>query len=335
MSNRTTLVTLYQAGEQIYEVMDKVLVIDQGRCIYQGPAGEAKQYFIDLGFHCPERQTTADFLTAVTDPTERQFRQGFEDRAPKTAEELEEAFRKSEAYQRLLREIDQYEADLKRSEYSDAKEFEGAVRESKSKTVRKKSPYTVSFIRQVLACTQREFWLTWGDKTTLYTKFFIILSNGLIVGSLFYGQALDTSGAFVRPRCGQEARGLCLLPTKCCRHCPGCPGSSAAAGTGHPILDHYVFFDRFGCRRQQVLYLLPLHLHNDVLCYYDVSDVCRTLTNDRRCRSVCWHRTQPSHYLHWLRYSETTIAFRLYLVRMDILDQPVCILVEELRWTIC
>ncbi|KAF1943441.1 hypothetical protein EJ02DRAFT_400483 [Clathrospora elynae] len=198
MSNRTTLVTLYQAGEQIYEVMDKVMVIDQGRCIYQGPARDAKQYFTDLGFKCPERQTTADFLTAVTDSTERQFREGYEQSAPKTSEDLEQAFRKSEAYQRVLQEIKKYEADLESSGYEAARDFEGAVRESKSKTVRKKSPFTVSFIRQVLACTQREFWLTWGDRTTLYTKFFIIFSNGLIVGSLFYGQALDTSGAFTR-----------------------------------------------------------------------------------------------------------------------------------------
>jgi ABC-type multidrug transport system ATPase subunit len=171
MSNRTTLVTLYQAGEGIYETMDKVMVIDEGRCIYQGPAGEAKQYFENLGFKCPERQTTADFLTAVTDPTERQFREGYEQSAPKTSADLEKAFRQSEAYQRVLREIEQYEMELERSGYEDAKEFEGAVRESKSKTVQKKSPYTVSFVRQVLACTQREFWLTWGDKTTLITKF--------------------------------------------------------------------------------------------------------------------------------------------------------------------
>jgi len=36
ISNRTTLVTLYQAGEGIYDLMDKVLVIDEGRMIYQG-----------------------------------------------------------------------------------------------------------------------------------------------------------------------------------------------------------------------------------------------------------------------------------------------------------
>jgi ATP-binding cassette subfamily G (WHITE) protein 2 (SNQ2) len=198
ISNRTTFVTLYQAGEGIYELMDKVMVIDQGRCVYEGPAKEAKQYFIDLGFHCPERQTTADFLTAITDPTERQFREGYEGSAPKTPEDLEAAFRNSENYRRLQAEIEQYEADLKKSDYEAAKEFEGAVTESKSKTVSDKSPFTVSFIRQVMACTQRELWLTWGDKTTLFTKFFIIVSNGLIVGSLFYGEKLDTSGAFSR-----------------------------------------------------------------------------------------------------------------------------------------
>jgi hypothetical protein len=96
------------------------------------------------------------------------FREGYEKSAPKTPEELEAAFRKSEHYQKVLREIDEYEKALEQSGFIDAKEFEGAVHESKSKTVSKKSPYTVSFIRQVWACTLREFWLTWGDKTTLY-----------------------------------------------------------------------------------------------------------------------------------------------------------------------
>lgn len=198
ISNRTTLVTLYQAGEGIYELMDKVLVIDQGRCIFQGLAKDAKQYFIDLGFHCPERQTTADFLTAVTDPVERQFREGCEASTPKTPAELERAFRESSFFTALHKDIEAYEQHLKQTEYTDAKEFEQAVQEGKSKTVTKKSPYTVSFVRQVLACTKREFWLILGDTTTIYTKIFIIISNGLIVGSLFYGQPLNTEGAFSR-----------------------------------------------------------------------------------------------------------------------------------------
>ena len=198
VSNRTTLVTLYQAGEQIYELMDKVLLIDDGRMAFQGPASEAKQYFVDMGFYCPERETTADFLTSITDPMQRVFRDGYEAQAPKTPEDFERAFKSSQHYQKVLADIQDYEKHLGQTDHVDAKEFKQSVKEQQSKRVSTKSSFTVSFWRQVLACTQREFWLVWGDKPTLYTKYFIIISMGLIVGSLFYGQPTNTEGAFSR-----------------------------------------------------------------------------------------------------------------------------------------
>ncbi|KAG2418795.1 hypothetical protein HFD88_001896 [Aspergillus terreus] len=198
VSKRTTLVTLYQAGESIYELMDKVLVIDEGRMLYQGPANEAKEYFVNLGFYCPEQSTTADFLTSLCDPNARQFQPGREASTPKTAQELEAVFKQSEAYKRIWNDVCTYEQRLQDTNQEDTLRFQKSVAQSKSKTVSKKSPYTVSLFRQVMACVQREFWLLWGDKTSLYTKYFIIVSNALIVSSLFYGESLDTSGAFAR-----------------------------------------------------------------------------------------------------------------------------------------
>ncbi|KAE8148001.1 ABC-2 type transporter-domain-containing protein [Aspergillus avenaceus] len=198
VSKRTTLVTLYQAGESIYELMDKVLVIDGGRMLYQGPADEARQYFVNLGFYCPDQSTTADFLTSLCDPNARQFQPGREASTPKTAEELEAIFKQSDSYKRILHEVDGYEKMLQDTNQEDTRRFQKTVAQSKSKTVSNKSPYTVSIVRQVVACVQREFWLLWGDKTSLYTKYFIIVSNGLIVSSLFYGESMDTSGAFSR-----------------------------------------------------------------------------------------------------------------------------------------
>ncbi len=198
VSDRTTLVTLYQAGEQIYELMDKVLVIDEGRMVFQGPANEAKQYFLDLGLYCAERETTADFLTSVTDPAQRVFREGYQAQAPKTAEDFERVFKNSANYKKVLADVEDYEQHLKRTDHVDAREFKQSVKEQQSRRVSPKSSFTVSLWRQVLACTQREFWLVWGDKPTIYTKFFIIIANGLIVGSLFYGQPLNTEGAFTR-----------------------------------------------------------------------------------------------------------------------------------------
>ncbi|KAJ5980057.1 ABC multidrug transporter atrF [Penicillium waksmanii] len=198
VSKRTTFVTLYQAGESIYELMDKVMVIDAGRMLYQGPANQARQYFIDLGFYCPEQSTTADFLTSLCDPNARQFQPGCEASTPKTAEELERVFKNSSSYKYISDDVSSYEKRLEETEQEDTRRFQTTVAQSKSKTVSKKSPYTVSLARQVMACVKREFWLLWGDKTSLYTKYFIIISNGLIVSSLFYGESMDTSGAFSR-----------------------------------------------------------------------------------------------------------------------------------------
>ncbi|CBF71034.1 hypothetical protein AN6581.2 [Aspergillus nidulans FGSC A4] len=198
VSKRTTLVTLYQAGESIYELMDKVLVIDSGRMLFQGPAHYARQYFVNLGFYCPEQSTTADFLTSLCDPNARQFQEGREASTPKTPEELEAAFRQSEYYKLIQNEVQAYEDQLHDTNCADTQRFQKTVQSSKSKTVSKKSPYTVSIARQVAACVRREFWLLWGDKTSLYTKYFIIISNAFIVSSLFYGEAMNTNGAFPR-----------------------------------------------------------------------------------------------------------------------------------------
>lgn len=45
------------------QLFDKVTVLYEGRQIYFGRIHDAKKFFIDMGFECPDRQTTADFLT--------------------------------------------------------------------------------------------------------------------------------------------------------------------------------------------------------------------------------------------------------------------------------
>jgi len=67
----STIVSIYQAGETLYNIFDKVCVIYEGRMAYFGPASEARQYFIDMGYKPANRQTTPDFLISVTDPEGR------------------------------------------------------------------------------------------------------------------------------------------------------------------------------------------------------------------------------------------------------------------------
>lgn len=86
-------------------------VLYEGRQIYFGEKNEAKQFFIDLGYECPERQTTADFLTSLTSPKERVVRPGYEGKVPRTPDEFVAAWKGSEDYARLRQEMDEYEKD--------------------------------------------------------------------------------------------------------------------------------------------------------------------------------------------------------------------------------
>ncbi|KAK0640540.1 ABC transporter G family member 19, partial [Lasiodiplodia hormozganensis] len=196
--NRSTAVTLYQAGEGIYALMDKVLLIDDGRCVFFGPAAEAKQYFIDLGFECPPRMTTADFLVSVTDPIARRIRAGYEDRVPRTAESLEAAYNRSSHHRAMMQDTQAYRAELQDSQCAETEDFKRLVAESRGSRIRKGSVYNASFPKQVLACARREIWLLVNEPMISATKCWNILVNALVVGSLFYGQGLDTSGAFSR-----------------------------------------------------------------------------------------------------------------------------------------
>lgn len=189
MANTSTAVSLYQAGESLYDLADKVLLIDGGKCLYFGPAEKAKQYFLDLGFECPERWTTADFLTSVTDQHERSVKKDWEDRIPRSPEEFADAYRKSEAYRLNIRDMDEFEAELDQQAEQ--------VRRAESDKTRKKN-YEISFYKQVIACTQRQFLVMLGDPASLYGKWGGLVFQGLIVGSLFYNLQNTAAGAFPR-----------------------------------------------------------------------------------------------------------------------------------------
>jgi hypothetical protein len=91
------------------QVIDKVSVLYEGRQIYFGNIYAAKEFFINIGFECPERQTIADFLTSLTSPSERTVRPGFENSTPRTPDEFVAVWKKSEDYAKLIREIDEFE----------------------------------------------------------------------------------------------------------------------------------------------------------------------------------------------------------------------------------
>lgn len=196
---RTTMfVTLYQAGEGIYEQFDKVCLISEGRQVYFGPASHARQYFINLGFRNMPRQTTADFLTGCTDPNERQLADGVDPSSvPQTSEEMEQAYLNSDICKRVRQEMEDYRVYLA-AENRDREEFFEAVKDDRSGAVPKKSPLTVSIFSQLKALIIRDLQLKVQDRLGLAFSWATAISISIIIGSLYLNTPNTAAGAFTR-----------------------------------------------------------------------------------------------------------------------------------------
>ncbi|MBW0485660.1 hypothetical protein O181_025375 [Austropuccinia psidii MF-1] len=194
----TMFVTLYQASEGIYNQFDKVLLLNEGRCVYFGPANQARDYMMSLGYKNLPRQTTADYLTGCTDENERQFQDGIDiNQIPKTSEEMEQAYLNSSIHQQMEQERLDYKKFLDQQLHLQ-KDFMQAVKDDQAKGVSHKSPYTVSVFAQLRALILRDMLLTLQDRATLVIDCFNSVILGLILGSVFWNLPTTSAGIFTR-----------------------------------------------------------------------------------------------------------------------------------------
>lgn len=192
---KTTIVALYQAGENLIREFDRVTLLYSGHQIFFGSVGDARAYFQDLGFEYHPQETTADFLTAITDPTARRPKKGWEFRVPRTPEEFVKLWKDSPQYRKLQKEMQQYAEDF--SHVNDELErYEAYHSESKSKHQRQRSIYTVDFPTQFTANIKRAFRRFVGDRAYLIATAFSSIFMSLIMGSLFFNVPSSTDGFF-------------------------------------------------------------------------------------------------------------------------------------------
>ncbi|KAF4333979.1 ATP-binding protein multidrug cassette transport [Fusarium beomiforme] len=181
IANKTTLATLYQAGEQLYRHFDKVIVLSEGHEAFFGSTSEARDYFQDLGFVSLPGQTTAEYLATVTDPEERTVVPGSEAEKIKSSADLAAVFRKSDHYKRLVTDIDEYQEKQGRA---------GALLPSDS--------YRLPLFLQVKESLTREYHLVQGQRRVYYIKWITTIILCLVCGSVYFDIESNAQGAFTR-----------------------------------------------------------------------------------------------------------------------------------------
>lgn len=197
LGGSAAMVAIYQAPRAAYEQFDKVIVLYEGRQIYFGNIHAGKTYFEDLGFQCPDRQTTPDFLTSMTSAVERVVKPGWEDKVPRSPDEFAAAWKASPTRQKLIQDIEDYERrfPFKGEAYQ---QFVDSRKAQKAKSHRFKSPYTISYLQQCQVCLWRGYRRLCADPELLYTSLFMNSILALIVGTLFYNLKLTTASFYQR-----------------------------------------------------------------------------------------------------------------------------------------
>lgn len=192
--NSVAFVTIYQASQNIYETFDKVTVLYDGYQIYFGPITEAKEYFINMGFECPPRQASSEFLTSVTDPEGRTIRPGYEFKAPRTAKEFYDYWINSNNYKKLINEMDVYSRNIDQKRTLEI--YENSQAQEQGKRQRNGSKFTVNLQTQLKLCIGRGFDRIYGDKAYVITQISCSIIQAFISGSLFYKTPLSNTGVF-------------------------------------------------------------------------------------------------------------------------------------------
>ncbi|EXJ87728.1 hypothetical protein A1O1_04653 [Capronia coronata CBS 617.96] len=195
--NATCAVAIYQAPQSAYDIFDKAIVLYEGHQIYFGPKDEARAYFVRMGFHCPDRQTTADFLTSMTNPHERVIREGFENRVPRTAAEFAKAWKESPERAQLLRDIEEFDKAHPIGG-PDLEKFKESRRLQQAKRQRVSSPYTLSYVQQINLCLWRGFRRLVADPSLTMTQLIGNTILALIIGSIFYNLDMTTNSFYSR-----------------------------------------------------------------------------------------------------------------------------------------
>lgn len=193
-SGTTCAVAIYQASQSAYDVFDKVTVLYEGRQIYFGRTDEAKDFFVNMGYECPERQTDADFLTSLTSPHERIVRPGFENAVPRTPDEFAAAWKNSKEYRSLIKEIEEYDQSYPLGGEA-LQKFIAGRKAMQDKNQHVKSPYTMSVVQQVNLCMVRGFQRLKGDASLTLSQLIGNFIMALIIGSVFFNLQ-DTTASF-------------------------------------------------------------------------------------------------------------------------------------------
>ncbi|XP_059307691.1 pleiotropic drug resistance protein 2-like isoform X1 [Lycium ferocissimum] len=173
----TMIISLLQPAPETYDLFDDIILLSEGKVVYQGPRENVLEFFESIGFKCPERKGVADFLQEVTSLKDQE-RYWFRTNEPYryiSVTEFAERFSNFHVGQQL--------SDDLRVPYDKSKAHPAALVTDK---------YGISNMELLKACLSRE-WLLMKRNSFLYIfKTFQITVMSIVTFTVFFRTEMKT-----------------------------------------------------------------------------------------------------------------------------------------------
>lgn len=193
LSKTCHVAAVYQASEPIYSTFDNVTVLYNGRQVYFGPCEHAVSYFEKMGWKRHPRQTSADFLTAVTNPIEREPRADMTEKIPRTSEDFETYWKQSHEFSELREKMRCYQQSFPLGGPQES-QLDHAKHTEQANHVRPSSPFLLSVPMQLRLCLVRAYRRSRNDRAGIIATAVVQVVIALLIGSLFYNIPETSAG---------------------------------------------------------------------------------------------------------------------------------------------
>ncbi|CAI9261240.1 unnamed protein product [Lactuca saligna] len=167
----TAVISLLQPAPETYDLFDDIILLTDGKIVYQGPRENVLEFFESMGFKCPTRKGVADFLQEVTSKKDQQQYWMRRDEPYRfvTAKEFAEAYQSFHVGRKL--------GDALATPYDKSKSHPAALTNEK---------YGLNRKELLKACTDREILLMKRNSFVYIFKLFQLTFMSLVTLTVFF-----------------------------------------------------------------------------------------------------------------------------------------------------
>ncbi|XP_051135802.1 pleiotropic drug resistance protein 1-like [Andrographis paniculata] len=103
----TAIISLLQPEPETYNLFDDIVLVSEGKVVYQGPRENVLEFFESMGFKCPDRKGIADFLQEIISKKDQQQYWADQDKPYRfiAVGEFAESFKSFHIGQKLMSEL--------------------------------------------------------------------------------------------------------------------------------------------------------------------------------------------------------------------------------------